>query len=203
MPQLAMQLCSQEATKTSSPSQEAPNQTIKDPEEFASAQQVGEDGQLAAGLAAAVANMALLAAEPARAHTGFHSSSAPSMTLAAYMARLHQYFGCSGGCYVLALIYLDRLTKRCPDIAISPLCCHRLLLISLMVAAKFNDDVFYSNMRYGQVGGVHLKEINRLEARFVELLGWKLQVQPEEYESYHNLCMAASRGAASMPARRV
>lgn len=160
-----------------------------------------EDGQLAAGLATAVANMASLAAEFADARTCFHAAEAPPVDIEVYAARLHQYLGCSGGCYVLALVYLDRLVNTCPESSISPLSCHRLLLISLVVAAKFHDDVFYSNEHYAIVGGVQLRELNRMEAYFIELLGWDLLVQPEEYETYNELCEVASHAAAPMPAR--
>jgi len=161
-----------------------------------------EDAQLAGGLAAAVSKLAAMATEPGRL-TCFHSKCVPPMSVVAYMARLHQYFGCSSTCYVLALVYVDRLVKRCPDIVISPLCCHRLLFASVVVAAKFHDDLFYSNAHYSKVGGVRVAELNGMELRLMNLLGWQLQVSPEEYETYSKLCKVAARGVPPLPARCV
>lgn len=174
------------------------------PTQTASPQAAGprgdEDGELAAGFALALAKMAALATETGRM-TGFHAVRAPGMSLPDYMARIHQFFGCSGPCYVLALIFIDRLIKRHPDIVISSLCSHRLLLISTMVAAKFHDDVFYSNAYYAKVGGVQLQEMNALEMRLLSLLAWKLRVLPEEYNVYRDMCKAAAQGAPSFPTR--
>lgn len=161
-----------------------------------------EDGELAAGFALALAKMAALATETGRM-TGFHAVRAPGMSLPEYMARIHQFFGCSGASYVQALILIDRLIKRHPDIVISPLCCHRLLLITTVVAAKFHDDVFYSNAYYAKVGGVAVREMNVLEMRLLSLLAWKLRVLPEEYCVYQEMCKAAAKGAQSFPTRHV
>lgn len=160
-----------------------------------------EEGLLAAGLAGAMAQLALLSTETAGGRTRFDSACAPPISLEAYAARLHQHMGCSGGCYVLAFIYLDRLLKRCPDIAISRFNCHRLLLVSLVVAAKFHDDDYYANSLYAKIGGVHLQELNRLEGHLIDILGWRLQASPDEYSMYQGLCSAASQGVAPMPAR--
>lgn len=170
-------------------------------EDSVASQHLDEDGQLAAGLASAVAKMAAMSTEPEVGRTCFHAVRTPSMSLEKYAARLHQYFRCSGGCYVLALVYLDRLIERCPAIGLSPRCCHRLLLASLVVAVKFHDDVYYSDVLYAKCGGVRVKELNVMVARLVELLDWRLHVQPEEYELYRDLCEVASEGAAPMPAR--
>lgn len=167
-----------------------------------SLQHADEDGRLVAGLAMAVANMASLAAEAAKGESCFDYGGVPPLSLEAYAARLHQYLGCSGTCYVLALIYLDRIVLRCPDLVVSEFTCHRLLLASIVVAAKFHDDSFYSNRYYSNVGGVQLQEMNRLEMRFLELLEWHIRVDPEEYGVYRDLCAEASSGASSaMPAR--
>jgi len=154
-----------------------------------------EDAVLAEGLGKAVAGMARLARAPGRL-TCFHSTAKPGIGPELYMARLRQFFCCSGTCYVLALVYIDRLVKRCPDLIISEMCCHRLLLVSLMTAAKFHDDVFYANAYYAKVGGVSVQEMNRMEKQFLLMLGWRLQVQPEEFAPYWGLCRAASKGAA-------
>jgi len=68
---------------------------------------------------------------------------------------------------------------------VSPLNTHRLLVISVMVAAKFQDDIYYGNDYYARVAGVSLKEINTLEDHFLRLLSWRANVSVHEYTAYH------------------
>jgi hypothetical protein len=63
-----------------------------------------------------------------------------------------------------------------------------------MVAAKFFDDVYYSNGYYARVGGVRLKEMNLLEVRLLDLLQWRLFVSPMEYQQYMNNVLLAVYG---------
>jgi hypothetical protein len=63
-----------------------------------------------------------------------------------------------------------------------------------MVAAKFFDDVYYSNGYYARVGGVRLKEMNLLEVRLLDLLQWRLFVSPTEYQQYMNNVLLAVYG---------
>lgn len=109
------------------------------------------------------------------------------MSVSDYMARLRTYFFCSDSCFLVALMYIDRVTKRNPHMNICRLSCHRLLFISLILAAKYNEDTYYSNMYYSKVGGLRVQEVNKLEQYFLELLDWKLLVQPEEYDMYLKL----------------
>jgi len=147
---------------------------------------VGETDHFVAGLGIVLTRMASMSNKPQRP-TFFHSRVAPRMSVSSYLTRIHKYFGCSNECFVLALIYIDRLVKLHPAITVSALSCHRLLLTAVMLAAKFHDDLFYSNAHYAKVGGLSLSEMCALESRFLNLLCWKLCVPPEEYESYRGL----------------
>jgi len=92
----------------------------------------------------------------------------------------------------MSMIYIDRLVRKLPDVVVTPLSVHRLLLISTVVAAKFNDDVFYTSAYYAKVGGVSVQEMNKLEARFVQMLDWNLHVHPEEYRIYEDALLRVS-----------
>lgn len=155
----------------------------------------GNDEQLAEGLRAVIAQMVAVSSNDYRM-TCFHAVRPPAMSIQDYFARIQRFFGCSGACYVLGLLYLDRIMKRHPDYGMSTLSCHRLVITSIMVAAKFNDDVFYSNAYYAKVGGVKIAEINGLELRFVQLLNWELHVQPQEYEVYEKILLKAATASA-------
>jgi hypothetical protein len=43
--------------------------------------------------------------------TSFHAARAPAITVARYLERVIRYASCSTECYILALIYIDRLIQ--------------------------------------------------------------------------------------------
>lgn len=119
--------------------------------------------------------------------TRFHSACVPGICIGDYLKRLQKYFVCSDECFVLALVYIDRLSKRNPSLQICALTMHRLLFTAVVTAVKFHDDHFYSNKYYAKVGGMNLKEANLLEATFLQMLGWSVRVSAQEYQVYYAL----------------
>lgn len=47
-----------------------------------------------------------------------------------------------------------------------------------MLATKFFDDRYYNNEYYARVGGIGASEMNLLERDFLQLLNFRLHVQP-------------------------
>jgi hypothetical protein len=127
-----------------------------------------------------------------QALTHFDAVRPPSISIHDYLARIQKYFACSQECFVIALVYLDRIALKHPTFAISRLNIHRLVITAVMLAVKFFDDVYYSNVYYSKVGGVKVHEMNILECRFLELIGWRLYVSPQEYERYMNSVVDAT-----------
>lgn len=119
--------------------------------------------------------------------SNFHSVRAPPISVPDYIKRIRKYFACSDECFVIALVYLDRITKTSPAVTVSELTVHRMTVIAIMIAAKFQDDVYYSNKYYAKVAGLSLKEVNGLEAVMLKMLDWRMAVFPEEYQLYHSL----------------
>ena len=60
----------------------------------------------------------------------------------------------------------------------------RLILTSVILAAKCYDDLFYNNEYYSKVGGISCKELNSLEAEMLQQLDYDLHVLPECYDQY-------------------
>ncbi|KAI2613489.1 cyclin-domain-containing protein [Hypoxylon fragiforme] len=61
---------------------------------------------------------------------------------------------------------------------------HRLIIAGITCASKFFSDVFYTNSRYGKVGGLPLAELNHLELQFLLLNDFRLAVPVEDLEAY-------------------
>lgn len=139
------------------------------------------DEQLVYGLAKLLEQMARTSKTPVK-KSGFQSVRVPNISLSSYASRIHEYFRCTGECFVLCLIYIDRIVKHNTDIQVTDLTCHRMLLTGCAVAAKVHDDEYASNEYFARVGGIETQELNTLEVEFLQLLGWKLFVSGEEYD---------------------
>lgn len=126
--------------------------------------------------------------------TPFHSIRPPGMSVHDYLERISKYFQCSHQCFVICMVYLDRITKHHPEYMVNILNVHRLLVTGIMVAAKFWDDVHYRNSYYAMAAGLATSELNTLESGFLRLLQWRLHVSSEEYNLYQDLVHLAASG---------
>ncbi|KAE8681588.1 Cyclin-U4-1 [Hibiscus syriacus] len=86
-------------------------------------------------------------------------------------------------CFLVAYIYLDRFGQH-TDVHLTSCNVHRLLLTSVMVAAKFIDDLYFNNAYYAHVGGVSTAELNKLEMEFLFSLDFRLQVSITTFQRY-------------------
>lgn len=116
--------------------------------------------------------------------TRFQALRAPQIAIKAYLKRIVKYSNCSEECFVLALIYIDRLIKVNEKFMLNSLNVHRLMITSVMLGAKYFDDQYYNNAHFGKVGGVSCKEINLLEIEFVFMINFNLYVETDLYETY-------------------
>lgn len=115
--------------------------------------------------------------------TIFHGSRAPSLGIQQYIDRIFKYSCCSPSCFVVAQIYVDRFIQR-TNVHLTSLSVHRLLITSVMVAAKFIDDAFFNNAYFAKVGGVSTAEMNKLEMKFLFGLDFRLSVSFQTFGTY-------------------
>ncbi|KAH6813080.1 cyclin p4 [Perilla frutescens var. frutescens] len=116
--------------------------------------------------------------------SAFNGVSRPSISIQSYLQRIFKYANCSPSCYIVAYVYLDRFTQRHPSLPVDSFNVHRLLITSIMLSAKFMDDMYYNNAYYAKVGGISTREINFLEVDFLFGLGFHLNVTPSTFQSY-------------------
>ncbi|KAE9622093.1 hypothetical protein Lal_00032683 [Lupinus albus] len=115
----------------------------------------------------------------------FHGLTRPNIPIQNYLERIFKYANCSPSCLIVAYVYLDRFTKKQPSFSINFFNVHRLLITSVMVAAKFMDDIYYNNAYYAKVGGISTIEMNFLEVDFLFGLGFHLNVTPSTFQAYY------------------
>ncbi|GER29765.1 cyclin family protein [Striga asiatica] len=115
--------------------------------------------------------------------TIFHGSRAPAISIQLYIDRIFKYSCCSPSCFLIAHIYMERFIQR-TNFFLTSLNIHRLLVTSVMVAAKFMDDSFFNNAYYARVGGVSTSEMNKLEKKFLFSLDFRLYVNVNTFGKY-------------------
>lgn len=71
--------------------------------------------------------------------TVFDGRSPPEITISDYLTRIFNYSRCSPSCFVIAYIYIHQFLHLTRS-HLTPLNVHRLLVTSVMLAAKVFDD---------------------------------------------------------------
>jgi len=130
-------------------------------------------------------------AETQRSATVFDSSVIPPIGIDKYLMRLRLRFECSDATFIAALIIVDRLLEY--DGGRLPLTMqnvHRIFLASLVVAVKYHEDLCYANSHYAMAGGVHVREVNRLERVILMALDFDLRIAPDQYQMYEAALVA-------------
>ncbi len=117
----------------------------------------------------------------------FTTKNIPSMSIKDYLLRLSQYTKINESTIILILIYLDRICKI-NNFHITFNNIYKLIICSMIIAIKYNEDNFYSSEIYAKLGGVTLKELNYLEFQFLILIKFSLFVEKDLFDKYyHNL----------------
>lgn len=117
--------------------------------------------------------------------TKFEAFRPPGISVRDYLLRIQKYASCSAECFVLALVYIDRLHQM-QGVSLTELNVHRVLITSVVLAAKFFDDHYFNNAYYAKVGGVPCNEMNELEVEFLIFVNFTLHVSTDTYERYYN-----------------
>jgi hypothetical protein len=97
--------------------------------------------------------------------TKFHALRPPAIGIKDYLHRVAKYAACSGECFVLCLVYIDRIIQSNPNFIVTSLNIHRLLITSIMLAAKFFDDQYYNNTYYAKVGKLFVQLLSIINSK--------------------------------------
>jgi hypothetical protein len=112
----------------------------------------------------------------------FSCHKKPKISILEYINRIIKYTYLEKSSLIVSLIYLDRICQN--DILLTDYNIHRLLLISIIISIKINEDKIFGNNYYAEVGGISIKEFNSIESDFVNFINYYLFVTEEEYFKY-------------------
>ena len=61
---------------------------------------------------------------------------------------------------------------------------YSLFMAAILLAIKYNEDVYYDNEFYSKVGGLSCTELNGLEGTLLDWLDFDVHVSSEHYQRY-------------------
>ena len=112
-------------------------------------------------------------------------SNNPSISIKDYLERLYKYCHINTSTIILTLIYIDRLCNI-NKFKMTYYNIHKLILSSMVVAIKYNEDSYFSMIFYAKIGGVSKTEMIYLEFYFVTLIKFNLFVKNELFNKYND-----------------
>ena len=113
----------------------------------------------------------------------FSAKSIPSIYISDYLTRIQIYSEIEKSTLILALIQIDHICKK-SKLILTYYNIHRLLFGAVLISIKYNEDSYYDNIYYSEIGGVKLRELKMIELTFLELNQFNAFVNHEEYEQY-------------------
>ena len=109
----------------------------------------------------------------------------PPIKIKDYIEQLYSIGNMSGSTIILMLIYIDRFCNI-NKIKLSYQIIHKLILSSLIIAIKYNEDEMYSLKVYARFGGVKKAELEFLEICFITCINFNLFVKEELFNKYYD-----------------
>jgi hypothetical protein len=117
--------------------------------------------------------------------SNFCSKEIPNISITNYILRLTKKINIEPSTLILGIIYFDKICNK-GNIILSFLNVYRLILISLVLAIKFNEEYFETNEFYSKIGGLSNKSFNKLEIAVLKILNYKLYIKKDIYDNYIN-----------------
>ena len=114
----------------------------------------------------------------------------PYISIKDYLEHIYKYSKINSSTIALILIYIDRICNvtKCK---LSYYIIHKLILGAMILAIKYNEDVFCSLKFYAKLGGITLNELRNLEVNFISLINFNLFVSDELFSKYNDYLLSS------------
>jgi phosphate system cyclin PHO80 len=118
--------------------------------------------------------------------TSFDLNSSPNVSLFDYLARLTIYSKIDDNTIICALALLDKFLNR-TKLSILDSNVYLLILTSLQVSMKMNEDVILRDVDYAFLGLISFKTLSYNESVFIHSFNYECNVSVEEFSCYKSL----------------
>ena len=120
----------------------------------------------------------------------FYSRRIPLVSIQEYIEYIYKYTKINSSTIILMLIYIDRICNM-NKFKISYYNIQKLILASMILAIKYNEDEIYSFKFYAKIWSVTLNEICSYEYNFLSLIKYNLFVTEELFHKYSDYILSS------------
>ena len=113
----------------------------------------------------------------------FYLDQIPPISLEDYIRHLVKYTSMNISTLILSIIYIDQFCEKFKYV-LSLNNIYRLLLISVFISLKFNEDIMVDAKTYSNIAGVSLEDLKMLELQMCTALNFEFFVKSEYYQQY-------------------
>lgn len=113
----------------------------------------------------------------------FTTKASPDISIKDYLERLTKFTKMEESTLILTLIYIDRIGNY-TNFQLTYKNIYKLILASVFVAIKFNEDSHYSIDTYAKIGRVSRSELAYLEFHFLIIINFDLNVDKHLFNQY-------------------
>ena len=113
----------------------------------------------------------------------FYLQQIPPISLEDFIRHLMACTNMNLSSLILSIIYIDQFCEKYKYM-ISLNNIYRLLLISIFISIKYNEDCFVSFKDYAKISGVSVEDLKILEYQMCAALDFNFYVKSEYYEQY-------------------
>lgn len=113
----------------------------------------------------------------------FTSKQLPTISLSDYLNRIINYTKVEHSTLIAAMIYLKRYCTQTKTM-LNEYNTHRLLVTSIIVSIKFNEDEKFNNLFYSVIAGTDLRQMNQLEEDFLDGLNFNMFIDERSYDLF-------------------
>ena len=118
----------------------------------------------------------------------FSLKQLPKISVGDFIYRIVYYAKIEDTTLISGLIYLDRFCKK-KKIILTEYNIHRLLFISILVAIKFLEDKYFTNIFYSKICGIKIEILNKMEYEFVCGLNFEMYIEKDFFYKYQDLLL--------------
>ena len=113
----------------------------------------------------------------------FYLEQLPNLTFGDYILHLMKYTHINISTLILAVIYIDKFCEKFKFV-LTRHNIYRIILISIFISMKYNEDMFVNANIYSQIAGVSTEDILNLEYNMCVALEFGFYVKEELYQQY-------------------
>ena len=113
----------------------------------------------------------------------FYLEQIPSISLEKYIRHIIKYTQLNISTLIISIIYIDNFCEKF-KYALTLNNIYRLVLISIYLSLKYNEDTIVNTKRYAAIVGVSPEDLQNLEMQMCLALDFSFYVKSEYYQQY-------------------